>query len=414
MVGMVIFGVASFIFLLLSIVLYSQIGKAQQLQADAEKALVAIGNAGELNSATVVEIKASEGNGTLIGKMMTEVESLRNKNQSLEAEVSSQGKKLGVAETSLKAQSDAAAQAQTAFGDAVNSKTELEAALRKEVDGLTAKIDAVGAENTRLSKLIDTELAGLNDSSTALFTEKQTELDTLASSLNDREEEVLTLRTTVASLRGTTVESPAVTLPDARVVTQNTSERKVFLDIGHNQNLRLGMAFNVFDADDLVKISDADARGKAIVEIINIEENTSIGRVVQSNTRSHVSNGDVLVNVAYDPNRTFSFHVFGQYDLNYDGKIGLRDHETIEAVVTRSGGRLVDALSFDTDYLVLGFEPGYPAKPADELDLIKMREYRVQLENFQAYQDLLGEANDLGIPVLNQSRFLDLVGYFAR
>ena len=71
-------------------------------------------------------------------------------------------------------------------------------------------------------------------------------------------------------------------------------------------------------------------------------------------------------------------------------------------------------MSFDTDYLVLGAEPSFPNKPDDELDLVLMREYRVGLENFQAYQDLLGTAQGLGIPVLNQSRFLDLVGYFER
>jgi hypothetical protein len=43
-----------------------------------------------------------------------------------------------------------------------------------------------------------------------------------------------------------------------------------------------------------------------------------------------------------------------------------------------------------------------------------MREYRVELENYQAYQDRIAQAREFGIPVLNQNRFLDLIGFSRR
>ena len=43
-----------------------------------------------------------------------------------------------------------------------------------------------------------------------------------------------------------------------------------------------------------------------------------------------------------------------------------------------------------------------------------MQAYRVQLENYQAYQDLIAQAQSLNVPVLNQNRFLDLIGYYVR
>ncbi len=414
MVGMVVFGVASFIFLLLSIILYSQTGKYQQDASAAAAELNQVINAGEKGSATLAEVQAREGGGTLVGKLLAEVESLRNQVQSLQGQVLTQTNKLEGAETALMGQSEAAATAQAGYVEAQKSKADLEAALRTEVDGLSGKVQAVSAENQRLNGLIDEQIAGLDSSSRRLFDEKQKQLDELARQLADASNENGALKDAVDALRGTVVESPAVTLPDARVVTVNNQEQKVFLDIGREDGLRLGMAFNVFDPDDLVKISDQAGQGKAIVEIINVDTDKSVGRIVSSQPRVRVTEGDALINVVYDPNRTFSFHFFGQFDLDYDGKTEARDLERIEAIVARSGGVLADALSFDTDYLVLGSEPAYPSKPDDELDLVKISAYRVALENFQAYQDLLGTAQGLGIPVLNQSRFLDLVGYFER
>ena len=414
MVGMVVFGVASFIFLLLSIILYSQTGRYQQEQAAAQSELNQVINAGERGSATLAEVQGREGGGTIVGKLLAEIESLRSQSQGLQGEVQTVSSRLASAEAALQAQTDAAGTAQAGYLEVQKSKADLEAALRTEVDGLSGKVQAISAENQRLNGLIDQQIAGLGSSSERLFAEKQRQMDELGAQVAALTDENSDLKSTVDALRGAVVESPAVTLPDAQIVALNAADQKVFLDIGRGDGLRLGMAFNVFDADDLVKISDANAQGKAIVEIINVEADKSVGRIVSRNGRARVDVGDVVVNVVYDPNRTFSFHVFGQFDLDFDRKPDIRDRERIEAIVDRSGGQLADALSFDTDYLVLGAEPSFPNKPDDELDLVLMREYRVGLENFQAYQDLLGTAQSLGIPVLNQGRFLDLVGYFER
>ena len=414
MVGMVVFGVASFIFLLLSIILYSQTGRYQQEQAAAQSELNQVINAGERGSATLAEVQGREGGGTIVGKLLAEIESLRSQSQGLQGEVQTVSSRLASAEAALQAQTDAAGTAQAGYLEVQKSKADLEAALRTEVDGLSGKVQAISAENQRLNGLIDQQIAGLGSSSERLFAEKQRQMDELGAQVAALTDENSDLKSTVDALRGAVVESPAVTLPDAQIVALNAADQKVFLDIGRGDGLRLGMAFNVFEADDLVKISDPGAQGKAIVEIINVEADKSVGRIVSRNGRARVDVGDVVVNVVYDPNRTFSFHVFGQFDLDFDRKPDIRDRERIEAIVGRSGGQLADALSFDTDYLVLGAEPSFPNKPDDELDLVLMREYRVGLENFQAYQDLLGTAQGLGIPVLNQSRFLDLVGYFER
>ena len=174
---------------------------------------------------------------------------------------------------------------------------------RVEVDGLSGKVEAVSAQNQRLNGLIDQQIAGLDTSSRRLFDEKQKQkqLDELRAQFATATDDNQGLKSTVDALRGAAVESPAVRLPDARVVAVNTNDKKVFLDIGRNHGLSLGMAFNVFDADDLVKISDAQAQGKAIAELIGADSDKSVGRIVSRNARARIDEGDVLVNVVYAP-----------------------------------------------------------------------------------------------------------------
>ncbi len=169
-----------------------------------------------------------------------------------------------------------------------------------------------------------------------------------------------------------------------------------------------------FDADELIKVNDTQIQGKAIVEVIRIEANSSVARVVEINDRARLEAGDNVANIAFDPSRVFTFQVYGQFDLNNDGEVDLEDTDRVKNLVLDSGGELASELTYEVEYLVLGVEPEFPDKPQDTTDLLAMKEYRVQLENYQAYQDLIAQAKALNIPVLNQNRFLDLIGYYVR
>ena len=122
MVGMVVFGVASFIFLLLSIILYSQTGRYQQEQAAAQSELNQVINAGERGSATLAEVQGREGGGTIVGKLLAEIESLRSQSQGLQGEVQTVSSRLASAEAALQAQTDAAGTAQAGYLEVQKSK----------------------------------------------------------------------------------------------------------------------------------------------------------------------------------------------------------------------------------------------------------------------------------------------------
>ncbi len=411
--GLVLFGAGFFISMILAIVFYTKVEAAEQSAAAAQAELGNVISSTDSNNPALATLTA-EGAGTTVGKLLTNIDTLRSEISVLQRDVGTLTNQLASAESQLATQQAATQKAQSDLRQAVDAKEAQAKDLTAQVTSLNSTISNISAENTRLKSLIDSSLVEVDKTYQSQIDEWKKRTNEAQAAASASERSIVELKETIEEIRGKRPETVNVTLADATIVAQIPDQKKVYLDIGRDANLSLGMAFKVFDADDLVKIEDPDAEGKAIVEVININSNSAIGRIVSRQPRAVVNDGDVLVNVVFDPNRVFTFHVFGQFDLDYDGDIDENGVNQVRSIVTRFNGRLADELGFSSDYLVLGVEPELPTRPDDELDLIKMKEYRTQLENYQAYQDLIAKATELGVPVLNQNRFLDLVGYFER
>jgi hypothetical protein len=77
-------------------------------------------------------------------------------------------------------------------------------------------------------------------------------------------------------------------------------------------------------------------------------------------------------------------------------------------------GRALE-LSYDVDFLVLGMEPELPVAPdPDETDPVVLENYKVAREKYLTYQSLVNQARQLSVTILNQNRFLTMVGYYRR
>ena len=156
-------------------------------------------------------------------------------------------------------------------------------------------------------------------------------------------------------------------------------------------------------------------RGKATIEVMSVGENSATCRIVRQERGRPILEGDLIANIVYDPNVTYRFFVFGDFDLNNTGQSTKTDKQVVERMITEWGGKLGDSLSYDTDFLVLGPEPKKPEElPADVVDFVKRSAYAEAKKEYDRYQDLLKDARSLSIPVLNQNRFLSLVGYYRR
>ena len=203
---------------------------------------------------------------------------------------------------------------------------------------------------------------------------------------------------------------------DGRIVSVLEDDNLVYIDLGRRDRLILGMTFEVFDSSRGVRVDEEGRlRGKATIEVVDIDPSSAACRIVRRpQFAKPVLINDLISNLVYDKYRTFKFHIFGNYDLDNDGKTAAADRDRIQGLVSEWGGKQVDRLAYDTDFLVLGMEPDLPQQvtPTDTPEDIQ-RKIR-QKKEFEEYNSLVKIAQNLSIPVLNQNRFLGLIGYYDR
>ena len=128
-----------------------------------------------------------------------------------------------------------------------------------------------------------------------------------------------------------------------------------------------------------------------------------------------IRQGDLIANLAYDKNVPVRFRIYGDFDLDNDTVSEPRDRERIETLVREFGGRVVSDVTVETDVLVLGKEPVVPTlTPEEQQDALKVAEQQRLRDKLAAYQDVLDNAQRLGVKVFNQSAFLYEIGYFEQ
>jgi hypothetical protein len=204
--------------------------------------------------------------------------------------------------------------------------------------------------------------------------------------------------------------------PDGKVASLLQTDNLVYINRGQVQHVIPGMTFEVFAPNQAIKPDEYnDLRGKATLEVVNVQDNTATARIVRTAPGTSVVAGDLIVNLAYDPDQTFRFHSFGDFDLDNTGKPTPLDKKRIDSLVARYGGQLMSELTYQTDYLVLGNTPPLPDPlPSGVTDPETIAAHVAATQKYERYQQLVSEARSLKIPILNQNRFLALVGYYER
>jgi hypothetical protein len=223
---------------------------------------------------------------------------------------------------------------------------------------------------------------------------------------------------------------------DGRVIANLPDENLVYVDLGKDDHLVLGMTFEVFDSVRGVRVDEyGQMRGKATIEIVDISDHSAAGRVIRSSASAPVLANDVIANMVYDQSRVFKFYVFGEFDLDGDGQYTISDHDAVVRRIESWGGKVVDVskrnqslastfgketadkvvLPLDTDFVVIGQEPELPQAVAPgERDPIKIRKAVLDKQRWDEYMRLRNEAISLSVPVINHNRFLALIGHVSR
>jgi len=113
--------------------------------------------------------------------------------------------------------------------------------------------------------------------------------------------------------------------------------------------------------------------------------------------------------------------VYGDFDLDNNGQASAQDAAVIKRLVSQWGGTLVpianpekpaDSISVDVDFIVMGLEPVVPPKDETVTDPIIIAQIQKATEDQKRYLDVRERAAQLGIPIMNQNRFLYYTGYF--
>lgn len=238
---------------------------------------------------------------------------------------------------------------------------------------------------------------------------------------NDRlQQENIALRDQVARLRGEGGQDRIMPLDEAALVDGtidrvDSAVNEVVLSIGRNQKAILGMTFAVYSSPTDIREDETTGEypeGKAVLEIVRVEDGFSRARVVRASAGNPIIRGDVIANAAYDPKKTYKFMVEGLFDTNGDGRESRYERDELAALIERWGGTVVDEITGDLDFMVLGAKPVLPPAPAVGAPIAVINEYNRLGREIQRYEELQLAAEATSVPLLNANRLQTLIGDF--
>jgi len=150
--------------------------------------------------------------------------------------------------------------------------------------------------------------------------------------------------------------------------------------------------------------------GKATLEVINVGDNSSICRIKNETRGNPVVNGDVIVNPLYDPNKVYTFLLYGNFDANGDGVSTPGERADLQAIIESWGGKVVDELGGNVDFLVLGERPVLPPRPSADAPVEILQEYIRLNRAIDRYEALYKQSMATSLPLLNENRLYTLLG----
>jgi len=365
-------------------------------------------------------------------------------------------------EDTLKASADAINLAKA--GVTVPTGENLLNAIRTLTTGVTSKQQQIGTLQQQVQQVktdadrritdLTTQLTTRNDDVRKAQAEAQASLSTAQTDITTKQQNVEAIEKAIAEERGSTTEAinkltsqvsdkdKEISLAKEQVeglqarlgllrvgttdaivrrvdgnITRLASADIVYVNLGYGDQVTPGLTFEVFDKNDGVPGLSPDETqipsGKASLEITRVGATSSEARITRQVPGTQLFEGDLLVNLVYDRNTKFNFLVYGDFDMDQNGIATPSDADIVKRLVTQFGGKVVNQVTVNTDFIVMG-------RPLEAIKLSPEEQNDPQLVKKQAdidnaitaYDEVLGQAQALNVPVLNQNRFLYFVGYF--
>jgi predicted nucleic acid-binding Zn-ribbon protein len=199
---------------------------------------------------------------------------------------------------------------------------------------------------------------------------------------------------------------------DGQIILIDDQAKVVHLNIGSDQHVYRGLTFSVYDRNAPIP---KDGKGKAEVEVFDVADTYCAARITRSETKNPILLGDIAANLIWSSDKANVFVIAGDFDLDSDGNNDENAISKIKALIEKWGGRVVDTISIDTDFLVLGNQPLVPLQQPTmeqlELDPGAMQRYEALIARLNRYNQIQSQAQALWIPVFKYERFLYFIGY---
>jgi hypothetical protein len=224
----------------------------------------------------------------------------------------------------------------------------------------------------------------------------------------------------LAALRPTEVAKAMYRQPDGKIIQVNPGG-VCYINRGLGEQISPGMTFQIYDkgegiprVGDIRNTEEELPPGKGSLEVVRVSQGSSECRIIKMAAGQQVAEGDLIANVVYDPRTKFKFHVYGNFDLDQNGIATPQEAEIVKRLIVQWGGQITDRIAIETDFVVMGKEPVVPNRTKEQLDadpILKFEDEKAR-EALKKFQDVQNEALGLHIPVLNQNRFLYMVGFY--
>lgn len=442
--ALVIFGVGFGICLVLSILFYVQLQGAHQLADEAEQELRQFVTGPQASSPEVVRRLNNPQDGTVVQQLLDNHSVLRSLlttdvdmdleaiearfveggferpllrgMENMQAELRDRSERIDQLEANL-------AEARELARSLDRRLTQATSSYDQSVQQLDGRLDGVSAEFTSYRGQVEQLERDLTQRVQQVHREREDRIIQLERERDEvrRETDQLQRALAEARQRDRAIAAPEFIRPDGRIASIGENEEVIHINLGRRDRIVAGMTFEVFSPNRPIEPSEQNqVRGKATLQVFEVGESASQSRVVRRQQVGReadrsISEGDHIVNIAYSPDTLYTFYVHGRFDIDATGEPTAVDRERIKSNIQRWGGRVVEELTYEVDFVVLGMEPELPeALPDGTIDPAAIRAHAEAERRYERHHEVIAAAEAHNIPVLNQNRFLALIGYFRR
>lgn len=252
--------------------------------------------------------------------------------------------------------------------------------------------------------------------------EAENEKATLRNQISQLDEQILRMEDEVRRLRderraATIRPRDEFALVDGSISSVQADQQQVTINLGRRDRVVLDMVFEVYENAAAIAPDPRTgeySQGKAMIQVINVGENTSTARVVERRGRAQIFRGDVIANPVFDPSKVYRMLVFGHFDTDGDGRATEFERDAIVARIREWGGEAINAreaadLTGDIDFLVLGRRPTVPPQPSSQAPIDVQLQWIRLNDQAELYDEFQRRAEAVGIPILNQNRLSTLL-----